>query len=131
VESLSSKAVGVITVDDQWAFLDVAREVIEATPGFQFLGEASSGEEAVEVVQDLRPDLVLVDLRMPGMNEMETARRITEACPESVVVLISVDDPSRMPSDAPSSGAVALVRKQDFGPTMLRGLWAEHGRPSP
>jgi two-component system, NarL family, invasion response regulator UvrY len=120
-----------MTVDDQWAFLDVAREVIEATPGFRLLGEASSGEEAVEVVQDLRPDLVLVDLRMPGMNGIETARRITEACQGSVVVLISVDDPTRLPSDAPSSRAAAFVRKQDFGPTMLRDLWAEHGRPSP
>jgi two-component system invasion response regulator UvrY len=131
VDSLTSKTVGVMTVDDQWAFLDVAREVIEATPGFRFLGEASSGEEAVEVVQDLRPDLVLVDVRMPGMNGFETARRITETCQESVVVLISVDPPTRLPSDAPSSRAAALVRKQDFGPTMLRGLWAEHGRPSP
>jgi DNA-binding NarL/FixJ family response regulator len=130
VGSLRRKPVGVLTVDDQPIFLGVAREVIEETPGFRSLGEASSGEAALAAVEDLHPGLVLMDVRMPGMDGVETTRCITRLHPDIVVVLISIEDTTGVPSAAASSGAVALVRKQDFGPALLRGLWAAHGRPS-
>ena len=50
--------------------------MIEATDGFEHLGEAGSGEEALALVRELDPDLVLVDVRMPGINGFETARRL-------------------------------------------------------
>jgi DNA-binding NarL/FixJ family response regulator len=120
--------VGVLTVDDQGVFRELARLVVEATPGFESLGEVASGEEALPAVDDLNPDLVLIDVRMPGMDGVETARRITAAHPATVVVLISVEDPIDIPSAADAVGAAALVRKQDFKPALLRDLWAEHGR---
>ena len=118
--------VGVVTVDDQQVFRSVAREVIEATPGFTSFGEACSGEEALEVVCEREPQLVLVDVRMPGMNGIETASRIKEARPEVVVVLISIEEQANLPVTVSSSGAAALVRKQDFGPRLLRRLWHAH-----
>jgi two-component system, NarL family, invasion response regulator UvrY len=120
--------VGVLTVDDQEVFRGLARLVIEATPGFESLGEVASGEEALPAVDNLNPDLVFIDVRMPGMNGIETARRITAAHPETVVVLISVEDPVDIPSAAETSGAVALVRKENFKPALLVELWAAHGR---
>lgn len=120
--------VGVLTVDDQPIFLGVAREVIEETTGFCSLGEASSGEAALAAVEELHPGLVLMDVRMPGMDGIETTRCITRLHPDIVVVLISIEDTTGVPSAAASSGAVAHVRKQDFGPALLRGLWAAHGR---
>ena len=119
--------VGVVTVDDQPYFRVAAHDVIEATPGFEPLGEACSGEEALGLVDESRPELVLVDVRMPGMDGIETARRIRAAHPDVVVVLISIEDPSNIPSDAQASGAAALVRKQDFKPSLLRDLWVTHG----
>jgi DNA-binding NarL/FixJ family response regulator len=119
--------VGVVTVDDQAYFRSAVRDVIDATPGFAALGEASSGEEALALVDGHAPQLVLIDVRMPGMDGIETARRIKDAHPETVVVLVSIEDPADVPSTAASSGAVALVRKQDFGPRLLRGLWLAHG----
>jgi DNA-binding NarL/FixJ family response regulator len=120
--------VGVVTVDDQAVFRSVAREVIEATPGFAPVGEACSGEEALTVVDERAPRLVLVDVRMPDMDGVETAKRIKAAHPEMVVVLISIQEPEEIPAEAATSGAEALVRKQDFGPAVLRGLWVDHGR---
>jgi DNA-binding NarL/FixJ family response regulator len=121
------KRVGVLTADDQAVFRDCAHLVVETTPGFEPLAEVASGEEALAAVEELGPDLVLLDVRMPGIGGIETARRIGAAHPETVVVLISVEDPVDIPSAAQACGAVALVRKQDFGSTLLRDLWAAHG----
>jgi two-component system invasion response regulator UvrY len=119
--------VGVLTVDDQAVFRDLAHLVLSTTPGFKSVGEYASGEEALEVIDELKPELVLVDVRMPGMGGVEAARRICAARPESVVVLISIEDPLDLPSTVHDSGAVAFVRKQDFGAALLRELWAAHG----
>lgn len=120
--------VGVLTVDDQPVFRDLARLVLQTTPGFRSVGEFASGEEALAAIDELKPQLVLVDVRMPGIGGIETARRISAAHPEIVVVLISVEDPVDLPSAAMSSGAVALVRKQDFGAVLLHELWSAHGK---
>jgi DNA-binding NarL/FixJ family response regulator len=120
-------AVGVLTIDDQAVFRDLARLVLSTTPGFTSVGEVASGEEALAVIDELRPQLVLVDVRMPGMGGIETARRIGAARPDAVVVLISIEDSVDLPSAIETSGAVALVRKQEFGGALLRDLWAAHG----
>lgn len=115
-----------VTVDDQAVFRSVAREVVEATPGFEPVGEAASGEEALPLVDAVHPQLALVDVRMPGMDGVETARRLSAAHPELVIVLISLEDPSSVPP-ATESGAATFVRKQDFRPALLRRLWGDHG----
>ena len=119
--------VGVITVDDQPFFRGAAHDVIKATPGFEPLAEACSGAEALRLMEELEPDLVLVDVRMPGMDGIETTRRIKASHPDVVVVLISIEDPSNIPAEAGQSGAATLVRKQDFKPRLLRDLWESHG----
>jgi two-component system, NarL family, invasion response regulator UvrY len=124
------EGVRVLTVDDQAVFRRVANDVISATLGFDPIGEARSGEEAVTAVEQLHPDLVLLDVRMPGIGGIEAARRITSAHSDIVVVLISIEEPDEFSHSARGSGAAALVRKQDFGPALLRRIWAEHAPPS-
>ncbi len=124
---MSETGVRVLTVDDQVVFRDAARDVITATPGFEPVGDAESGEEAMAEVERLRPELVLLDVRMPGIGGIEAARRITEAHPETVVVLISIEDSYEFAQDVHVCGAAALVRKQDFGPAVLRSIWEAHG----
>jgi two-component system, NarL family, invasion response regulator UvrY len=119
--------VSVLTVDDQDVFRRVAHDVIVATPGFQSVGEVCSGEEALGEVERLHPDLVLLDVRMPGIGGVEAARRITSSHPETVVVLISIEEQESAPADAETCGAVAFVRKQDFGPSLLQTIWEKHG----
>ena len=119
--------VRVLTVDDQAVFRRVADDVIAATIGFEAVGEAECGEEAVAAAAQLQPDLVLLDLRMPGIGGIEAARRITAANPDTVVVLITIQEPDEFSDAARGSGASALVRKQDFGPDLLRRIWSEHG----
>ena len=92
--------VRVLTVDDQAVFRGIAREVIDATPGFEAVGEAASGEEALRAVDRLDPQLVLLDVRMPGIDGIEVARRLGRTHPDTVVVLISIDDSIDLPSAA-------------------------------
>jgi DNA-binding NarL/FixJ family response regulator len=121
--------VGVLVVDDQPIFLDVARDVVVATQGFCWLGGARSGEEALEAVARFEPDLVLMDVRMPGMDGIEAAHRICERHSHVVVVLISVEESPAMAPAIEASGAATLVRKQEFSPAMLRRLWQAHRKP--
>jgi DNA-binding NarL/FixJ family response regulator len=102
--------------------------VVEATPGFEPAGEAASGEEALQRVEAVHPQLVLVDVRMTGMSGLETARQLSSAHPELVIVLISLEDRSSLPPTVAECGAVTFVRKQDFKPSMLRRLWDIYGR---
>ena len=120
--------VRVLTVDDQERFRRVAEDVIAATPGFAVVGEAASGEEALDAVDRLDPQLVLCDVRMPGLDGIEVARRLSATHPDTVVVLISIGERADLPAATQLGDSVPLVRKQDFGPPMLRRLWSEHGR---
>jgi DNA-binding NarL/FixJ family response regulator len=124
---VAATEVGVLIVDDQPFFRGAARDVLRAAPGFRALAEAASGVDAIAFVRALRPDLVLLDVRMPGMDGIEAARAITGEHPGTVVVLISIDEPDAIPAAARSCGAAAVVRKQDLRPALLEGLWAEHG----
>jgi DNA-binding NarL/FixJ family response regulator len=121
--------VRVLAVDDQEVFLKVARSLIAATPAFEQVGEATSGPEALMRAADLRPDLVLVDVRMPGMDGIETARRLADLDPGSVIVLLSIDPVPELPASVSSVGAATHVRKQDLNPRTLQELWRAHGPP--
>ena len=119
--------VSVVTVDDQAVFRAVARELIEATAGFESVGEADSAEAGIALVNELDPQLVLMDVRMPGMDGIEAARRIKEEHPSTVVLLVSIEEPPVPADEIEGSGASDFVRKQDFGPSKLRALWEQHG----
>jgi DNA-binding NarL/FixJ family response regulator len=123
----ATRSVRVLTIDDQPIFRALAREVIEATTGFSSVGEAPDGESGIEAVGRLGPDLVLLDVRMPGLSGIEVARRLVAMHPEVAVVLISIEERIDVPSAA-QLDAIPLVRKQDFGPRLLRRLWDERRR---
>jgi DNA-binding NarL/FixJ family response regulator len=121
--------VAVLIVDDQRPFRVAARSVVGVTPGFEVVGEASSGEEAVEKVDVLSPDLVLMDINMEGIGGIEATRRICAAHPEVHVVLLSTYDAEDLPADARTCGAVGYVHKEQFGPDVLTRWSGEEQAP--
>ena len=117
-------AVGVMIVDDQAPFRRAARMVMAATPGFDVIGEAESGEEAVDLFERLEPGLVLMDINLGrGINGIEATRRITGAHPGATVLLLSTYQAADLPSGADSCGAAGYVNKEEFGPAVVLDLW--------
>jgi CheY-like chemotaxis protein len=114
--------VRVLVVDDQAVVRNATRTLLEATPDFQAVGEAASGVEALVAIEELGPDLVLLDVRMPDMDGLETAERIRAADRRPVVVLMSSDGRAA----PPESSAVAFIHKERLKPAVLRQLWARY-----
>jgi DNA-binding NarL/FixJ family response regulator len=115
-----------LAVDDQPAFRSALRELVEAARGMVVVGEAESGEGAVELLAELRPDLVLMDVSMPGIGGVGAAWVIKTISPETVVVLVSAAPPDELSREAGASPAEALVWKSELRPGLLEQLWERY-----
>jgi pilus assembly protein CpaE len=113
----------VLVVDDQAPFRFAAKAVLRRLDGFELVGEAASGAEAIARVAELHPALVLMDINMPGMTGIEATRQIVAAHPDVVVFLCSTYDVADLPPSAAASGASGYVNKERFGAQTLRQLW--------
>ena len=117
--------VRVLIVDDQEPFRMAARMVVEATDGFEVVGEAGTGEDSVVMARELAPDLVLMDVNLPGINGLEATRQILAEGKDSVVVLLlSTYEEEEYAPRAAECGAAAYVPKAVFGPDRLEQAWA-------
>jgi CheY-like chemotaxis protein len=115
----------VIVADDGDVFLRAAASVISATSTLRLVGAAGSGQEAIDLVPALRPDLVLLDFHMPGMDGVQTTRIIRRDEPRTVVIVISADLDGRNDA-ALAAGAATTLDKPDFFPRTLDALWQAH-----
>jgi DNA-binding NarL/FixJ family response regulator len=115
-------AVRVLIVDDLPPFRRVARAVIDASDGFEAIGEAGSGEEAVLVSRLLLPDLVLMDVNLPGIDGLEATRRIRSQQWAPVVLLLSTWE-TEDSGGAVECGAAEYITKSRFDPDCLELAW--------
>ncbi len=114
-----------LAVDDQLSFRDVLRDVLRRTERLECVAEANSGEAAIELVQRLEPDVVLLDVRMPGLGGIGAARWIRARHPATLVILISTAHPDDLPGEARASGADALIWKSELEPKLLDRIWRQ------
>jgi DNA-binding NarL/FixJ family response regulator len=118
----------VLAVDDHVAFLALLRDVIGSTGHLELVGEAQSGEGAVAAARELQPDMVLMDVHMPGLGGLAAAERIKADSPATLVVLISTTHPDELLPRA-SASADAVIWKSRLGPRPLDELWQKHTDP--
>jgi DNA-binding NarL/FixJ family response regulator len=118
--------VRVAVVDDSEVFRNVLAAIVAATPGFEVVGRAASGREALHLIAALDVQFVLLDLQMPDLDGIETALRIRPYYPDVVVLLLtatrqaSLNDPSLTVED-----------KRDLSSEWLAEFWRRHGPREP
>jgi CheY-like chemotaxis protein len=120
----------VLVVDDSPALLDLAAEMVDASPCAEVVGKAGSGLEALQRVAQLRLDVVLMDLSMPVMNGLEATRALRTDQDAPRVVLMSVHEQDEYQRAAEEAGAWAFLPKSEFCarlPILLRHLAAVKG----
>src|SRR5947209_264732 len=119
--------VHVLIVDDQAAFRRAARNVVDLTPGFVMADEVETGEAAVDAARQRQPDLVLMDVHLPGIDGPEASRRILagSAGKAPVIFLLSTYHPSEYVDETflTDCGAKAYLIKADFGSDRLSAAW--------
>ncbi len=116
----------VLAVDDQTPFLAVLRDLVCATRELEAVAEAQSGERAIEAVRESEPDIVLMDVWMPGMGGIAAAKEIKAGWPSTLVVLISTTHPDEVPLEPDDVCADAVVWKSELGPRLLDDIWLRH-----
>ena len=108
-----------LLVDDYADFLESASQFLSTVPHIQVVGCAHSGSEALQAVDRLRPDLVLMDLAMPGMSGLEATRRIKAQAGAPRVVIVTLHSSPGYRIAARAAGADGLVSKSEFGEDFL------------
>ena len=105
---------GILLVDDQPEFLQIAQVLLAARPDVTVIGTASNGEEAIGLVRALAPDVVVLDVQMPGMSGFETARRMVACSPGLRIVMVSSVGEPGYEAFARSAGAEVFLTKKEF-----------------
>ena len=121
--SESPAPVRVLIVDDQEPFRMAARMVVEATDGFEVVGESETGEAAVQHASELNPDLVLMDVNLPGINGLDATRQILQDSDRVIILLLSTYEEAEYAPRAAECGAAAYIPKSSFGPDRLADAW--------
>ncbi len=112
--------VRILLVDDSPEFLESAVSFLSTNSELKVVGYAASGDEALEQVQELEPDLVLMDLSMPGMGGIEATRRLKAEHDGALrIVILTLDDDLEYRSAATSAQADGLIKKSEFGTELL------------
>jgi DNA-binding NarL/FixJ family response regulator len=101
----------ILIVDDSALIRRIIRETLEQQNGWEVSGEAANGREAIEKAQELRPDLIVLDLAMPVMNGLEAARALKRLLPRVPVLMFTNFDAAHLKREALAAGVRAVVSK--------------------
>jgi two-component system, NarL family, invasion response regulator UvrY len=126
-ETAGVSNVAVLVVDDHEPYRDVMQMLIGAMDGFAVVGAAASAEEALVLVADLHPDLVMMDIVMDGLGGIGATRSITTSDPNVLVVLVSTYGDDELPNGARTCGAGAYIAKHDLSAKRIQCVWNNHG----
>jgi DNA-binding NarL/FixJ family response regulator len=114
----------VLVADDHLLFRDGMRALLAAAPDLEMVGEASTGREAIDLSEQFRPDVVVMDIQMPGTSGIEATRRIVEQSPETRVLVVTMFEDDNTVFAAMRAGARGYVLKGANYTEMLRAIRA-------
>jgi len=119
----ASETLRVVIVDDHDLFRNGLRNLLERE-GVQIVGEAAAGQEALRIVRDAAPDVVVMDLNMPGMGGVEATRHITSIAPLTRVLMLTISDEDNDVIDAILAGACGYLLKDSSIDDLMAGIRA-------
>jgi DNA-binding NarL/FixJ family response regulator len=128
--TMEGQVLRVVVVDDHALLRDGTRRILEAHPDLQVVGETDSGEVALALVNQLHPDVVLMDIALPGMNGIEVARRLTQDHPDVRVLMVSAYDEDEYVRSAVEAGAAGYLSKTAPGDELVQAVRAVAGGTS-
>jgi DNA-binding NarL/FixJ family response regulator len=114
----------VLVADDYEPWCRLVSSAVQKRPQLQLAGEASDGVEAVQKAQELKADIILLDVNLPKLNGFEVAQRILEHLPQSKIILVSADRSFDIAAEALRIGAYGYIVKSDAGTELVRALEA-------
>ena len=115
-------AVQILVVDDHPVVRRVMCSLLSSDSALKVICEAADGEQAVQKAEELQPDLILLDIGLPGMSGIEAARRIRRVAPQSKIIFLSQHDSLQMVKEAMSAGGYGYVAKIDAGLDLLTAI---------
>lgn len=118
----ANTTVTIVLGDDHKVVLRGLRALLEGQPGFTVIGEASDGLKVTSLVERLKPDVLVLDLMMPGLNGFDVTRRVTKKTPRTRVVILSMYSSEAHVVEALRSGASAYVLKDASGDDLLTAI---------
>ena len=101
----------ILIADDFKPIRNAVADILSRQPEWEVCGEADNGPEALRLVTELNPDVVLLDISMPGMDGLQAARLIHESVPSTKIIILSHHDPAQLITDARKAGAQECVDK--------------------
>ena len=108
----------ILTVDDDRRFLEIVKCHLEKDPDLSIVGQATDGEQAIRLARELQPDVVLMDISMPGINGLKATKLIKTEQPETKVVIVTLHDEEAYRMAATENGADSFLCKK----TLLKSL---------
>jgi DNA-binding NarL/FixJ family response regulator len=121
---VAKSSLRILIVDDFDPFRRFIRSILQKEPAVRSILEAADGEEAVELAQELQPDVILLDVGLPSLNGIESAARICNLAPKSKILFISQESSQDIVREALVTGANGYVVKTDVGAELLTGIRA-------
>ena len=120
-------AIRVLLVDDHSIVREGLRQVLVGTDGFDVVGEAGDGGQAISLAESLRPDVVLLDINLPGASGLDVAKELRRRVPESRILILSVHDDREFVLEAVRVGAHGYLRKDTTPADLRAAITAVHG----